>query len=278
LRQSLVSALVPREDVLNAVALSSAAFNLTRMIGPAVGGLLLAVVGGGGNFLAQSACYAIVIGMVFAMRVPPITRRSEEPQGSMWASMIEGVRYVRRTPVLLTLLLLGLVPMTLGMPYQALLPIFAADVYGIGAGGLGLLIAVAGVGSFVATMWVAGSELPRKGIVQLVALAGMGVALVLFSVTPWLGPALIVLLLLGACQMAYMTINQTLLQTTAPEEVRGRVMSLYMLNVGLVPAGSFAAGAVAEAIGAPATLTLMGVLIIGMAAIAAVRLPVMRTL
>ncbi|MGH2600697.1 MAG: MFS transporter, partial [Dehalococcoidia bacterium] len=232
-RQSLVSALVPREDVLNAVALSSAAFNLTRMIGPAVGGLLLVTVGGAGNFIAQAGCYAVVIAMVAAMRVPPIPRSADRPRESMWSSMADGVRYVRRTPSVLALLTLALVPMTLGMPYQSLLPIFAADVYGLGAGGLGFLIAIAGVGSFVATMWVAGSDLAHKGKIQLIALGGMGLSLALFGQTPWLAPALLFLLVLGACQMAYMTINQTLLQTTAPEEVRGRVMSLYMLNVGL---------------------------------------------
>jgi MFS transporter, DHA1 family, staphyloferrin A biosynthesis exporter len=278
-RQSLVSSLVPREDVLNAVALSSAAFNLTRMIGPAAGGLLLATVGGGGNFLVQAGCYALVVGMVYAMRVPALPPREDGRSESMWQSMAEGVRYVGRTPLLLTLLLLALVPMTLGMPYQSLLPIFAADVYGIGAGGLGFLIAIAGVGSFIATLWVAGAgDLRRRGLVQLIALGGMGLALVLFSRSGWLPLAVVFLLILGACQMAYMTINQTLLQTTAPESMRGRVMSLYMLNVGLVPAGSFAAGAVAEFAGAPATLTLMGILIAGIAVLALLRLPALRGL
>lgn len=225
-RQSLVPALVPREDVYNAVALTSTAFNLTRAIGPAFGGLLMATLGGGGNFVVQVAFYAVVLVTVAAMRVPAVPVLTAGPTASAWGSMKEGLRYVRDTPSVGTLLLLGLVPLMLGMSYQSLLPIFAADVYHIGAGGLGALIAVGGLGSFLATL------------------------------------AVVLLLCVGASQMTYSTINQTQLQTVIADGMRGRVMSLYMLNVGLVPAGSFAAGVGAELVGAPVTVSAMGALIV----------------
>jgi MFS family permease len=278
-RQSIVPALVPRTDLLNAVALSSVAFNITRTVGPAIGGLLLAAIGGGGTFLVQAVLYAGVLAMTAAMRVPVLAEPAGGRATSAWGSMVEGFRYIRATPVVGALLVVGLVPMLLGMPYQSLLPIFAADVYDIGPGGLGILIGFGGLGSFVVTLIVASAgDFPHKGLVQLLALAALGVTLVLYSQITWLPLALVVLMAVGAAQMGYNTLNQTQLQTLTADAMRGRVMSVYMLNVGLVPAGSFAAGAVAALVGAPMTVAMMGVLITAIAVLAFVRVPSLRTL
>jgi predicted MFS family arabinose efflux permease len=277
-RQALVPALVPREDLLNAISLTSAAFNLTRMIGPAVGGFLLTAFGGGGNFLIEAILYAGVILLIWPLHVPSVPPRTDA--GGAWASMIEGVRYVRSNATVLWLLLLALVPMTLGLAsYQGLLPIFAADVFHLQAGGFGIMLAASGLGSFLATLVVAGAgNLRHKWVVQLGALGALGLLMILFGVTRWLPLALLFLLLAGAAQMAYMTINQTLLQMQITDDMRGRVTSLYMLNNGLVPGFAFAAGAVAALIGAPATLCLMGALIAAATALAALRLTHLRTL
>lgn len=141
------------------------------------------------------------------------------------------------------------------------------------------MLSFAGLGSLLATLTVASiGNLSRKGLVQLVALGGIGVALVLFSQAPVLPLALGALVLVGALQMTYLTINQTVLQTSITDEVRGRVMSLYMLDAGLVPLGSFAAGAVAAVIGAPVTITGMGTIIVIVAALAGIRVKALRTL
>lgn len=278
-RQSLVPSLVPRDDLLNAVALSSAAFNLTRTLGPAAGGLLLAWLGGGGTFLVQAALYAVVLAMTAAMRVPALAAPPGGRAASAWDSLREGLRYVRGTPVVGALLLLGLVPMLLGMPYQSLLPIFAADIYRIGPGGLGLLTGAAGLGSLAATIAVAGAgDFRRKGLVQLLSLATFGVALLLFSRVTWLPLGLVALVGVGAAQFGYNTLNQTQLQTVTADDMRGRVMSVYMLNVGLVPAGALAAGVLADQVGAPATLGLMGALIAGIAGLALGRMRTIRRL
>ena len=214
-RQSVIPALVPRDDLLNALALSSAAFNITRTVGPALGGFLLAVAGGGGNFLVQVGLYAAVLIMIAAMRVPVLPAGTGGRAVSPWQSMLDGFRYVRASPMVLTLLTLGLVPMLLGMPYQSLLPIFAAEVYHIGAGGLGILIGFAGLRSVLATFAVAGAgNFRRKGLVQVLALGALGVTLVLYSQVAWLPLALVVLVGVGAAQMTHSTLNQTQLQTT----------------------------------------------------------------
>jgi predicted MFS family arabinose efflux permease len=276
-RQSLTPSLVPRAQLLNAVALSSAAFNVTRTVGPALGGFLLAAVGASGTFLVQAVLYAAVLALIAAMRVPRLPAPAGGRTTSALGSIREGFGYIRATPVVATLLLLGLAPMLLGMPYQTLLPIVAADIYGMGPGGLGLLTGAAGLGSFAATLAVASlGDVPRRGLVQLGALGLFGVALLIFSQITWLPLALLTLVVVGAAQMGYSTLNNTQLQTVTDEAMRGRVMSVYMLNVGLVPAGSFAAGALAALLGAPATLALMGALLVAIAALAAVRLPSLR--
>lgn len=276
-RQSIVPALVPRADLLNAIALSSAAFNITRTIGPAIGGFLLAWVGASGTFLVQAALYAVVAGFTAAMHVPDVPEPAGGRAASAWVSMLDGFRYIRRTPLVRILLIVGLVPMLLGMPYQSLLPIYAADIYDIGPRGLGILIGFAGLGSFLATVAIASAgDFRRKGLVQLLALAGLGITLIIYSQITWLPLGLAMLALVGAAQMGYNTLNQTQLQTTIADEMRGRVMSVYMLNVGMVPAGSFAAGGVAALVGAPATLAMMGALIAGIALLVLVRAPSFR--
>ena len=276
-RQSIIPSLVPRSDLLNAIALSSTAYNLTRTIGPAIGGVLLATLGGTGNFLVQTVAYGVVVLTILALRIPPLETAGASRKESPLRSLAEGLRYVRSQPMILTLLVLGVVPMMLGMPYQSLLPIFADKVFGMGAQGFGLLISIGGLGSLLATLIVAGAgDLRRKGLIQLVALLSLGITLVAFSQTGWLPLALIVLFGVGASQMTYSTLNQTRLQTSISDEMRGRVMSLYMLEVGLVPAGSFAAGIVAEQAGAPAAVAGLGTMIIAIALFALLKLKDLR--
>jgi MFS family permease len=278
-RSALVPALVPRAELMNAIALSSATFNIARVIGPAIGGLLLATVGGGGNFLVQAGMYAVVIGLVATMRVPPVSAAESRRAGEtgVWASLLEGLRYIRGNRLVVTLLLLSLVTMLVGMPYQSLLPVFAKDVHQIGSGGLGLLMACSGVGAIAGTLAIAGAgDFPYKGRVQLLALGATGVALALFGQASWLPLALVFLILTGGCQMMGMTLNQTLLQTSITDEMRGRVSSVHMLDAGLMPLGSLAAGGLAEALGAPAAVTVMGMVLAGIAALALLRLPILR--
>ena len=277
-RSALVPALVPRAELMNAIALSSATFNFARVIGPAIGGLLLATVGGGGNFLVQAGMYAVVIGLVAMMRVPAVPAASGRAgETNMWASLLEGLRYIRGNRLVVTLLLLSLATMLVGMPYQSLLPMFAKDVHHIGSGGLGLLMACSGLGAIVGTLAVAGAgDFPYKGRVQLLALGATGVALALFGQSSWLPLALLFLILTGGCQMVGMTLNQTLLQSSITDDMRGRVSSVHMLDAGLMPLGSLAAGGLAEVLGAPTAVTVLGAVLAGIAALALLRLPILR--
>jgi MFS family permease len=282
-RHALVPALVPRRDLMNAIALTSVTFNIARVIGPVMGGLLLATIGGAGNFLVQVVMYAIVVVLVAAMRVParpvaPAESAAEHsPRPGMWASLLEGLRYIRGNRLVVTLLLLSLITMLLAMPYQSLLPIFVGDIYGLGAGGLGVLMACSGIGSIVAVLALASAgDFPGKGRVQLLAFAGAGVSLALFSQMTRVPLATLFLMVVGGCQMLGMTLNQTMIQATITDDMRGRVSSVHLLDAGLMPLGSLVAGALAEAIGAPATVTLMGVTLAAVAALAMLRLKVLH--
>jgi predicted MFS family arabinose efflux permease len=275
-RQALIPALVPRQDLTNAMALSSAANNLTRLIGPAAGGFLLAAAGAGGNFLVQAGLYAAVVLTITAMRPPPALR-GETTKATALASFKDGLRYVRQNRTVFWLLVLALIPMTFALPYTSLLPIFAGDVYGIGPSGLGLLLSVAGLGSLITNLIMASvRESRRYGIVQMVALAGMGLALILFSQAASLPLALLCLVLVGSTQMVYLTLNQTALQLATREDMRGRVMSLFMLNAGLIPLGSFLAGFAASLVGAALTIAAMGALVTVLASLALLRVRHLR--
>ncbi|MBI4497915.1 MAG: MFS transporter [Chloroflexi bacterium] len=277
-RQALVPSLVPKQDLMNAIALNSAAFNITRVIGPTVGGLLIGAFGVAGNFFVQAVAYLGVVAMVFFMELPP--RSETQPRrSSVGRDLMAGLRYVREDTLILSIIGLALIPMIFAMPYVTLMPVFAKDVLGLGPGGLGLLISAPGFGALAATLTLASlSGFRRKGILTLTAAACLGGFLILFATSSWLPVSMLVLVGVGACQMAFMATNNTLLQLLVPDEYRGRVMSIYMLDMGLTPLGALFAGALASGMGAPTAVAVMGALVVALALVAMVRLPALRRL
>lgn len=258
LRQSIVPSLVPREDLMNAVSLNSAAFNITRIVGPAIGGVLITLVGPGQNFLIQALCYVGVVALVLPARIPDSSRRGKS--ASMFSDFKEGMRYVRDDKVVLTILLMALVPMLLVMPAtQTLLPVFAKDVLRMGPDGLGLLFSAMGVGALAGTLTLASlGDFQRKGLLLMTGGFLVGIAVILFALSSIFVISMAALILVGAFQMVYNSTNNTILQTVVREDVRGRVMSIYMMDQGLVPLGSLLAGALAEGFGPGIAVALMG--------------------
>jgi MFS transporter, DHA1 family, staphyloferrin A biosynthesis exporter len=268
--------LVPPRDLMNAMALQSAGFNLTRIVGPTLAGLLIALLGAGENFYLQAAMYLGVAIMVWQLHLPPIPGA---PSQSVRENLKEGAAFVWHHPTLRTQMTLALVPVVIGLPYSALMPIFAQDVLQQGAAGFGLLMAAPGLGAVVGTLTIASlDQVKRKGRVLLGAVFGLGGALVLFSLSRSFVLSLLLLVLVGAMQLTYTTTNQTLLQLTIPDELRGRVMGIYMLNQGLLPLGSLLAGALADVAGAPAAVFTMGALLMLLAVAFGTRAPALREL
>lgn len=277
-RQSLVSDVVPRDELMNAVALNSLGFNITKIVGPALGGALIAWVGATGNFLVQGVAYATVLIFIFYMQTPPAAK--EARRSSVFANLKEGVAYIRATPTMFALMVAALVPNIFAMPYQLLMPVFQKDVLGVGPDGLGLMLAAPGVGAVAATIFLASiaHSVPRRGALLLGALFFLGTFLVLFSQMRAFPLALAMLVGVGACQVFYAATTNTLIQIMVPDELRGRVMSIYMLDHGLSPAGAMLAGVSTHYVGAPTTVAVMGCVVMLLAVIVAWRLPSIRTI
>jgi len=257
-RQAFLIDMVGKKDLMNAIALNSSMFNGARVVGPAVAGILVARIGEGWCFAANSFSYiAVLIGLLL-MKVRSVPRISNR---SPMEDIIEGFRWVNRTKIIRSLLfLIGLVSLV-GMPYTVLMPVFADKILHGGARGLGILMGATGVGALFGALTLA-AKTGIKGLGRWVTItcATLGISLFLFSFSTsfWLSAAL--LLPCGYSMMLQMACSNTLIQTIVPDHLRGRVMSLYsMMFMGMAPFGAFFGGALASRIGAPMTVAVGGV-------------------
>jgi MFS family permease len=180
-RQSLIPSVVPKAEIANAIALNSAGFNLMKVIGPALGGVMIAVFGAAGNFWVQGGAYIVVLCMIQLMHVPPT--RADALRASAMANLKEGFAYVRSTPTVLALMILAYVPRVFAVPYQTLMPVFQKDVLQVGPEGLGLLMAAPGLGAVLAVLTLASisSRVKRQVFMLIASTIMLGLSLILFS-------------------------------------------------------------------------------------------------
>ena len=257
-RQAFAAELVPRRDLVNAIALNSASFNLARVVGPAVAGIALAFFGPAFNFGINAVSYvAVLIGLWWID--PEALHRVERPErfDTVRRSLAEGLRYAIHTPSVLWPLALLLGVATFGMNFQTLLPLFARNTLGMGAEGYGTLYATMGVGSLIGSLGLAfASRRPMLGL-----MLGGGAAFVVFELLLGLTRdprfAYPLILLIGLSSMLMINTINVMVQNSVSHELRGRVMSLYVtVFAGSAPIGGFLAGAVAEVWQAPAGFVL----------------------
>ncbi len=256
-RQALVVELVGREDLMNAIALNSSAFNVARVIGPAMAGALIAGAGLPACFLANAASYLAVIAGLVRMETTP--RPVQREIGAVTA-IAEGLRYTwaHRWPRALVLLIAGF--SLFGFPFMTMMPVYARDVLRVGASGYAALVASIGVGAAVAALSLAGfGKRTRQGRLLLGGSLLFGVTLVLAALFPSYWPALGLFTLAGWTMALNGILGNTMLQTEAPDHLRGRVMGVYsFLVLGLAPFGSFQAGWVSEHFGVRWSIGLGG--------------------
>jgi len=269
-RQAFAAELVPRRDLVNAIALNSASFNLARVIGPAVAGLALAFFGPAFNFGINAVSYLAVLIALWLMR-PQELHRMQRPArfDSVRRSLAEGIGYAMRTPtVLWPLVLLGGMSV-FAMNFQTLLPLFARDTLGLGAEGYGALFAVMGAGSLVGSLSLAfaGGRRPMLALMLGGAL-GFVIFEAILGVTRTPAAAYPLIMVIGFSSMVMVNTINVMIQNSVSHELRGRVMSLYVtVFAGSAPIGGFFAGAVAEVWGAPAGFLLgaaISVLFVGL--------------
>ena len=257
-RHSMVADLVPRHLVGNAVGLNSATQNGARVIGPAIAGVLIGVVGIAGAYFAQVAAYLWSILNVVGLRSADTRTRVS---GSTFAILRDGFVYVRRTKVILAMMFLTLAPALFGMPIIMLLPAFVKQDLGGGAQDLGILLSTFGVGALIGSMLVVvRSDFRYRGRVVLVTALVYSLTVIALGLTRSMLTAGLVLAVSGFFQAVYMAVNQTILQLTVPSEIRGRVMSIWMINWGLMPLGLLPLSAAAEYWGTPVAMLFGGAL------------------
>jgi len=260
-RQAFVVEMVERrEDLANAIALNSSMVNAARLIGPSLGGVVIAAIGEGWCFMIDAFSYIAVIVSLLAMT---LTSRMIQPlkETNLFEQLREGWNYIARfAPIRNILLLIGLVSLV-GMPYTVLMPVIADNVLHGGPNTLGLLMAASGVGALIGAMLLAA----RKSVLGLgkyipLTAGAFGAGLIAFSFSRVIWLSLLLMVLTGLGFMVQMAVSNTILQTIVDEDKRGRVMSFYtMAFMGTAPFGSLLAGSVAERIGAPHTLLFGGI-------------------
>jgi MFS family permease len=284
-RQAFVAELVPREDLVNAIALSSTSFNISRVIGPAVAGVTIALFGVASNFGINAVSYlSVIVGMLLIdskLLYNNVPRPDRYP--SVRESLGEGLRYARATPsVLWPLVLLGGIT-GLAMNFQTLLPIFTRDALGMDSGGYGAIFAAMGGGSLIGSLALAFATSQRPMFRLIIGGAAFFLVLAFalgFVRSPLLAFPLVVGIGLGSMLMVN-TINVTV-QNSVPDALRGRVMALYVtVFAGTAPLGGLFAGALAEAFGAPFALSTGaalagGVLLVVAWRLRSVRMPVIK--
>jgi MFS family permease len=275
-RQAFVVEMVGRHDLINAIALNSSLVNGARIVGPAVAGIVVAAVGEGWCFLANGVSYIGVIAGLLLMTVPR-RARIKDPR-SAFENIVEGFSFAARTaPIRALLLLLGLVSV-MGMPYAVLMPIFAKEILGREAEGLGILMGATGVGALAGALSLTFRKSIRGlGSVVAYASGAFGISLILFSFSTnfWTSAALLVPA--GFSIMVQMAASNTLIQSMVPDHLRGRVMAVYsMMFMGMAPFGAILAGVLADKIGAPPTVAFGGLACIAGAAVFGMRLSALR--
>ena len=244
--QTLVPALVPRADLPNALALTSAGNSSTRIIGPSIAGVLIGAVGLAGCFVAQAGTLFGAAALTMLIRLPQGARAGAAVSGGL----IDGLRIIRRDRTLTGLLLLGAAPALLAYPYIQMLPVFVRDVFHLDARGLGLIMAASGVGSLLGALLLAKlNNYTHKGRLTLTIGITYGFVLTAFTMSRW--PILTAALL--ACSAflgsAFYSGNQILVQTHTSEAMRGRVMGALALSFGLTPVGALIIGELAQYLG-----------------------------
>src|SRR5579883_1115560 len=265
-RQAFVVEMVGREDLPNAVALNSSIFNMARIVGPGIAGLVIAVSGVTALFLLNALSFIAVIAGLALINVnelhAQVTKLAEQgkPQKT-WQSLGEGIAYILRTPsVLLVILVVGLISL-FGINFNVVLPLFATEVLNVGSIGFGFLSSAFGIGSLISALWLAWGN-KRPDIHRLLAASLIFCVLLAFFAISHIYPlSLVLIAATGFSQIAFTALANTTLQTVAPDHLRGRVMSVYMVFfAGSVPLGNLLVGWLSGLYGASIALFICAML------------------
>ncbi len=255
-RQSFVVEMVGKDDLMNAIALNSSMFNGARIIGPALAGILIGVMGLAGCFFLNGISFLAVIAGYLAMQLPAATPKTNHQ--SLWHATREALHYVRGNRPIRTIMILVAIVSLFGWPYTVLMPVFARDVLGIGAQGLGYLMAANGVGAFLGALTLASlGDYPNRRRLIFGGVIGFSVMLFVFALSRIVWLSFVALAASGWFLIVFFATANTAVQLRCPDELRGRVMGIYSLAfIGLSPVGSLIAGTMARLKNAPTAIAI----------------------
>lgn len=257
-RQAIVMNIVGKQALGPAVALNMAGTNVTRVVGPALAGFLIPVLGAAGVYILNLGLYGLAI--LSMLRVSRVPAPSAARDVSIKANLIDGFQYVRSNRLILILLAFGLVPMFLAMPVQNLFVVFSEDVWETGPRGLGILSASSGMGAVIGSVYVAsrGADAGRLRA-MMVGVVAFGALLALFAVSPWFGAAVALVFMANIAASVFGTLNNTAIQLLIPDHVRGRISSFLMMSFSLPLLGALPVSIAADWFGAPTAVAVSSV-------------------
>jgi len=261
--------LVGREDLANAIALNSSQFQLSRVIGPVLAGVGFGLFGLAGCFYVNGLSFGAVVISLSMVRFDRDAHALAAPahavsdRRALWKDLVEGFRYVRNRPRVSSLLMISAVNSLFGAPYFSMIPIYARDIFHLGATGLAWLMGMAGAGAFCgAVLLTVLGDFRRKGWFVLGGSLFFGVGVTAFALSTHLHLSYVFLFCLGFAIVTSVAVTNTLLQKLVTDEMRGRVMSMFILSfIGTMPIGNIIAGSASHRFGAPHTLAVGGVII-----------------
>ena len=283
---ALVFDLVGRDDLANAIALNSTQFQLARVLGPVAAGVGFKLFGLAGCFIANGISFVFVVAAMMMVKFErPGAQNISEPRAKkrrevFTADLVAGLRYAASHPRVFKLLVISAVTSLFGAPYIFMTPVFARDVFHMGESGLAVLMGMAGAGALFGALFLAYlGDFRRKGWFVLGGDLAFAVCLICFSLSTNLKVSLFFLFALGFGIVCSVAVTNTLLQKLVTDEMRGRVMSMFMLSfIGAMPIGNLIAGAASHRFGVQKTLAVGGLIIAIFVSIVAVRSPRLREL
>ncbi|MBF8266910.1 MAG: hypothetical protein HW388_418 [Dehalococcoidia bacterium] len=274
-RQAIIAEIVGEKDLMNAVALGSLEMNVNRLVMPALAGFFVEGFGFEAAYFFIAGMYLVAV--VFFALMPLTGTISLRGRGAL-ADVKDGFRYIRNEPTILMVLVFALVIVLLSMPYMSLLPVFTEDILQVGAGGLGVLMSVSGIGAIAGSLVLASLPNKRRGLMLIVGSLVLGLGLTGFSFSSAWSLSLAMIVVIGLGQTVRMTLSNTLLQYYTDDEHRGRVMSVYMMEFGLTSFMAFFAAVMTDYIGVQWAVGGLAILLVILCVLALAFMPRMRKL
>ena len=276
-RMALLPQMVPKDDIPNAVAVGGTIWQLNRLVGPAVAGVAIYLMGIGPTYYFCFVASISAVGLWLPIR---IEHRSTAPAAAgLVQHMIDGLRFIRANEIYYTFIGMTFFNSVFGMSYLILMPVFARNVLDVGSQGFGFLQSTGGAGALCGVLAAAYfSHVRGKGLQAIGGAVTFGLLIMVFAFSRSYPLSLALAFFLGVSSQLYMTTINTILQVNLPDQLRGRVMGIFGLTWDLMPVGGMIAGAIAEFAGAPVAVGFGGLMVAAMAAFVAIALPNIRRL